>query len=94
MINVLLDGLYIDIDKWNNENKILFVVHNDYFNDVFTKWKTHGCSFETTSCIAMDIMKVSELNNLVSFTLMMGSGKIDYKIEENNENIQTKIRQK
>ena len=42
----------------------------------------------------MDIMRVTELNNLVSFTLMMGSGNLDYKIEENNENIQTKIRQK
>lgn len=87
MINVLMDELFIDIDKWNKENKIVFVVKSNYFKDLFTKWKTHGCSFETTSCIAMDIMKVTELNNLVSFTLMMGSGKLDYKIEENNENI-------
>ena len=87
MINVLMDGLFIDIDRWNEENEIVFIVKSNYFNDLFTKWKTHGCSFETTSCIAMDIMKVSELNNLVSFTLMMGSGKLNYKIEEDNENI-------
>lgn len=87
MINVLMDGLFIDIERWNEENKIVFIVKSNYFNDLFTKWETHGCSFETTSCIAMDIMKVSELNNLVSFTLMMGSGKLNYKIEEDNENI-------
>ena len=87
MINVLMDGLFIDIDRWNEEDKIVFIVKSNYFNYLFTKWKTHGCSFETTSCIAMDIMKVSELNNLVNFTLMMGSGKLNYKIEEDNENI-------
>lgn len=93
MINVLAEGLYIDIDIWNKDNKLLFIV-SDYLKHVVIQWKTHGCSFETTSSIAMDIMRVTELNNLVSFTLMMGSGNIDYKIEENNENIQTKIRQK
>lgn len=82
-----MDGLFIDIDRWNEENEIVFIVKNNYFNDLFTKWKIHGCSFETTSSIAMDIMRVSELNNLVSFTLMMGSGKLNYKIEEDNENI-------
>ena len=87
MINVLMDGLFIDIDRWNEENEIVFIVKSNYFNDLFTKWKAHGCSFETTSSIAMDIMRVSELNNLVSFTLMMGSGKLNYKIEEDNENI-------
>ena len=91
MIDVLAEGLYIDIDRWNKDNKLLFIV-SDYLKHVVIQWKTHGCSFETTSSIAMDIMRVTELNNLVSFTLMMGSGNLDYKIEENNENIQTEIR--
>lgn len=43
MINVLMDGLFIDIDRWNEEDKIVFIVKSNYFNDLFTKWKTHGC---------------------------------------------------
>ena len=92
MINVLMSGLFIDIDKWNKENKIIFITRSNCFKDLFLNWRVYGCSFETTSSIAMDIMRVTELNNLVSFTLMMGSGNLEYKIEENNENIQTEIR--
>ena len=79
MISVLLDELKLDIDKWNNDSKIKFIYEDEDTKEMLNKWKIEGCPFNTVCDIINDVMRKSDLQNMISFVVKSGSGEIEYE---------------
>lgn len=80
MINVLLNDLKFDIDKWNKDSKIRFTYRDVTTRFVLQDW-AKGCTFNTVCDIVNGVMAQGELNNLVSFVIKAGAGEIEYEHE-------------
>lgn len=80
MINVLLNDLKFDLDKWNKESKIRFTYREITTRFILQDW-TKGCPFNTVCDIINSIMSKADLNNMVSFVIKAGAGEIEYEYE-------------